>query len=252
MWKTSCCGSSTASCRPRGRASCASGWRASPSWRPPAGGSRRAWEGSGAAAPRAGAAGFAGRVMAHVREQAAGAPSGADAGAAITWAAAPTWVRATCAAALVAGVLLGAGLGAARQARRAAADGGERSGAHRELLGAGRQAERDRDGTPRAPLLTEGRGPEVKRWWLVIALVLSLGMNLGLLLALALSSPAFVQQQQAAMRPAAPGRLQQLADRLGIRGRSAVASSSASGSSSPRPPCRAPACPRFAGRCGPS
>jgi hypothetical protein len=58
----------------------------------------------------------------------------------------------------------------------------------------------------------------VRRWWLVIALVLSLGMNLGLLIALALSSPAFAQQQQGVMRPAAPGRLQQLADRLGIEG----------------------------------
>ncbi len=58
----------------------------------------------------------------------------------------------------------------------------------------------------------------MKRWWLVIALVLSIGMNLGLLIALALSSPALVQRQQAAMRPAAPGRLQQLADRLGIEG----------------------------------
>jgi len=52
----------------------------------------------------------------------------------------------------------------------------------------------------------------VKRWWLVIALVLSIGMNLGLLIALALSSPALVQQQQGVMRPAAPGRLQQLAE----------------------------------------
>lgn len=58
----------------------------------------------------------------------------------------------------------------------------------------------------------------MKRWWLVIALVLSIGMNLGLLIALALSSPAFVQQQQAIMRPAAPGRLQQLANRLGLEG----------------------------------
>jgi len=58
----------------------------------------------------------------------------------------------------------------------------------------------------------------VKRWWLVIALVLSIGMNLGLLIALALSSPALVQQQQGVMRPAAPGRLAQLADRLGIEG----------------------------------
>lgn len=58
----------------------------------------------------------------------------------------------------------------------------------------------------------------MKRWWLVIALVLSIGMNLGLLFALALSSPAAVQRQQAAMRPVAPGRLPQLAERLGIEG----------------------------------
>jgi hypothetical protein len=58
----------------------------------------------------------------------------------------------------------------------------------------------------------------VKRWWLVIALVLSIGMNLGLLVALALSSPALAQQQQAVMRPAAPGRWAQLADRLGLQG----------------------------------
>lgn len=58
----------------------------------------------------------------------------------------------------------------------------------------------------------------MKRWWLVIALVLSIGMNLGLLIALALSSPALVQLQQGVMRPTAPGRLQQLADRLGIEG----------------------------------
>ena len=58
----------------------------------------------------------------------------------------------------------------------------------------------------------------MKRWWLVIALVLSIGINLGLLVALVLSSPALVQQQQATMRPAAPGRLAQLADRLGLQG----------------------------------
>ena len=55
--------------------------------------------------------GFSGRVMARVREQAAGGAPPLDTNA-ISWAAAPTWVRATCAAALVAGVLLGAGLGA--------------------------------------------------------------------------------------------------------------------------------------------
>lgn len=58
----------------------------------------------------------------------------------------------------------------------------------------------------------------MRRWWLVIALVLSLGMNLGLLLALVIGSPAFNQQQQAIMRPAAPGRWAQLADRLGLEG----------------------------------
>ncbi len=72
-----------------------------------------AWEGLTLPPPAPVPLGFSGRVMARVREQAAGArPVGAGAGAAITWAAAPTWVRATCAAALVAGVLLGAGLGA--------------------------------------------------------------------------------------------------------------------------------------------
>src|SRR5712692_7390105 len=45
--------------------------------------------------------GFSGRVMARVRESAAGAPPlGTAAGPAISWAAAPTWVRASCAAAL--------------------------------------------------------------------------------------------------------------------------------------------------------
>ncbi len=72
-----------------------------------------AWERLAPPPPAPVPLGFSGRVMARVREQAAGAPPvGAGAGAAITWAAAPTWVRATCAAALVAGVLLGAGLGA--------------------------------------------------------------------------------------------------------------------------------------------
>jgi hypothetical protein len=58
----------------------------------------------------------------------------------------------------------------------------------------------------------------VKRWWLVIALLLSVGMNLGLLVALVLSSAALNRQQQGAMRPAAPGRVPQLADRLGLEG----------------------------------
>jgi anti-sigma factor RsiW len=65
-----------------------------------------AWEGLAPPPPAPVPLGFSGRVMARVREGAA-----APGGAAISWAAAPTWVRATCAAALVAGVLLGAGLG---------------------------------------------------------------------------------------------------------------------------------------------
>jgi hypothetical protein len=58
----------------------------------------------------------------------------------------------------------------------------------------------------------------VRRWWLVIALLLSVGMNLGLLVGLVLNSPAVARQQQEALRPAAPGRVQQLADRLGLKG----------------------------------
>jgi anti-sigma factor RsiW len=69
--------------------------------------------------------GFSGRVMARVREmpevRSAGAPGtpgsprrtpGTLKAGTLSWAAAPTWVRASCAAALVGGVLLGAGLGA--------------------------------------------------------------------------------------------------------------------------------------------
>ena len=58
----------------------------------------------------------------------------------------------------------------------------------------------------------------MKRWWLVIALLLSAGMNLGLLVGLVLNSPAVARQQQEALRPAAPGRVPQLADRLGLKG----------------------------------
>jgi Heavy-metal resistance len=58
----------------------------------------------------------------------------------------------------------------------------------------------------------------VKRWWLVIALLLSLGMNLGILAMIAVNRPEFVRQQQRALRPGAPGRLPQLADRLGLQG----------------------------------
>jgi anti-sigma factor RsiW len=47
--------------------------------------------------------GFAGRVMARVRGQ--------SAGGSLSWSAAPGWVRATAAAALVAGAALGLGVG---------------------------------------------------------------------------------------------------------------------------------------------
>jgi anti-sigma factor RsiW len=67
----------------------------------------QAWEGLTPPPPSPVPLGFSGRVMARVRDRAAGAPGGG----AISWAAAPTWVRASCAAALVAGVVLGAGLG---------------------------------------------------------------------------------------------------------------------------------------------
>lgn len=47
--------------------------------------------------------GFTGRVMAHVRTQAGSGP--------LSWSAAPGWVRATAAAALVTGAVLGVGVG---------------------------------------------------------------------------------------------------------------------------------------------
>ena len=70
----------------------------------------RAWEGLELPPPTPVPPGFGGRVMAQVRERhaAAGAPAAAGS---LSWAAAPRWVRATAAAALLAGVLLGAGLG---------------------------------------------------------------------------------------------------------------------------------------------
>jgi hypothetical protein len=53
--------------------------------------------------------GFTGRVMAQVR---AARRTGAPAAGTLSWAAAPNWLRTACAAALVAGLLIGAGLGA--------------------------------------------------------------------------------------------------------------------------------------------
>jgi hypothetical protein len=58
----------------------------------------------------------------------------------------------------------------------------------------------------------------VRRWWPVLALFLSVGLNVGLLLDLALSSPAVARRQQETLRPAAAGRLQQLADHVGVQG----------------------------------
>jgi anti-sigma factor RsiW len=79
----------------------------------------RAWEGLALPPPAPVPPGFSGRVMAHVRERRQ--PAAAE--TAISWAAAPRWVRASCAAALVAGVLLGAGLGS-----RGRADDRQRGG----------------------------------------------------------------------------------------------------------------------------
>jgi ferric-dicitrate binding protein FerR (iron transport regulator) len=53
--------------------------------------------------------GFSGRVMAHARQL--GEARAGGVGGSVSWAAAPNWVRASCAGALVAGLLLGAGLG---------------------------------------------------------------------------------------------------------------------------------------------
>jgi hypothetical protein len=65
-----------------------------------------AWEALEPPPPSPPPPGFTGRVMARVRERAAGREVG--------WSGAPGWVRAAGAAALAAGVLAGAGLGAGR------------------------------------------------------------------------------------------------------------------------------------------
>lgn len=61
----------------------------------------RAWNGLALPGPAPAPPGFAGRVMARVREQ----PPG------LSWAGAPAWARAAAVAALLAGVALGAGAG---------------------------------------------------------------------------------------------------------------------------------------------
>jgi anti-sigma factor RsiW len=64
-------------------------------------------------------AGFAGRVMARARSQAAAGS--------LSWSAAPGWVRATAAAALVAGAALGLGVGRALPAAGGNGDAGSES-----------------------------------------------------------------------------------------------------------------------------
>ncbi len=116
------------------------------------------WEGIAAPPAAPVPPGFTGRVMAHVRQAgrggalasgiarvagiagiarvagvsgasrgagAAGSAGGAGAMGVLSWAAAPGWLRASCAAALLAGLLLGAGLGVhgLPGAERAAAGG---------------------------------------------------------------------------------------------------------------------------------
>jgi Heavy-metal resistance len=57
----------------------------------------------------------------------------------------------------------------------------------------------------------------VKRWWLVIILLLSLGTNIGILATQAVGKLARPGQPEA-VRPLAPGKLQLFADRLGLEG----------------------------------
>jgi len=57
----------------------------------------------------------------------------------------------------------------------------------------------------------------VKRWWLVLALLLSLGMNVGILTTVAVARLRPAAAQRAA-QPPAEKRLARLADRLGLSG----------------------------------
>jgi len=63
----------------------------------------RTWNGLEPPPPSPLPAGFTGRVMARVRDE--------KAARSLSWSAAPNWVRATAAASLVAGALLGIGVG---------------------------------------------------------------------------------------------------------------------------------------------
>jgi anti-sigma factor RsiW len=63
----------------------------------------RTWKGLEPPPPSPVPPGFAGRILAHARSQ--------SAPGSLSWTAAPGWVRATAAAALIAGAALGAGMG---------------------------------------------------------------------------------------------------------------------------------------------
>ena len=58
----------------------------------------------------------------------------------------------------------------------------------------------------------------MKRWWLVLALLLSLGVNVGILstIAVARLRPGLLQGVQKALQPPPEKRLARLADRLGL------------------------------------
>jgi anti-sigma factor RsiW len=111
------------------------------------------WGGLAAPATAPVPVGFSGRVMAHVR---AASRRGAPAGGAVSWAAAPNWLRASCAAALLAGLLLGAGLGAH------GLPGEERSALAGEA-GLSESYWRMIDDTPAVPALPSPPGGEVHR-----------------------------------------------------------------------------------------
>ncbi len=60
----------------------------------------------------------------------------------------------------------------------------------------------------------------MKRWWLVLALLLSLGVNVGILATIAVARlrPGLLQGAQKALQPPPEKRLARLADRLGLVG----------------------------------
>jgi anti-sigma factor RsiW len=72
----------------------------------------RTWQGLSLPPASPVPSGFAGRVMAHARSQSAS----------LSWSVAPGWVRATAAAALIAGAMLGLGVGRILPAPEANAD----------------------------------------------------------------------------------------------------------------------------------